>query len=208
MRRRTFLAAAVAAALMPASAACAAELDVDAILNDPDAPVGGDPKGDVFIVAFLDYNCPFCKKSAPALARTVAADGHIKLVYKDWPILTPASTDGARMALAAKYQDKYEAAHTALMALKGRSSPERMREAIAAAGLDMAKLDQDLAAHGAEISALLKRNLDQADALGLQGTPVYLIGPFKAAAALDDDGFKRAVAQARARQKGQEPPAQ
>jgi protein-disulfide isomerase len=207
MRRRTFLALGAAAALFPAGAR-AASLDVEAILNDPEAPVGGDPKGDVFIVAFLDYNCPFCKKSAPALSRAVAADGHVKLVYKDWPILTPASTDGARMALAAKYQDKYEAAHAALMALKGRSAPERMRAAIRDAGLDMARLDADLAAHGDEISALLKRNLDQADALGLQGTPVYLIGPFKAAAALDDDGFKRAIAQARARQQGQTPPAQ
>ena len=66
-----------------------------AILNDPAAPVAGNVKGDITIVTFFDYNCPFCKKAEPSLERLVKEDGHIRLVYKDWPILTKPSVYGA-----------------------------------------------------------------------------------------------------------------
>ena len=174
----------------------------EAILNDPQAPVGGNPKGDITIVAFLDYNCPFCKRSTPDLEKLVKADGNIRLVYKDWPILTPASFHGAQLALAAKYQDKYELVHHALMAIPGmRISKEKMSEAVQATGLDMNRLNQDLKQHSAEIAALIQRNLDQADSLGLTGTPAFLIGPFKVTAALNYEQFKEVVAEARARGK-------
>ena len=209
MRRRSVLTFAAAALIAPSLSArvfaAAGPIDVQAILNDPDAPVGGNPKGDVTIVAFLDYNCPFCKKATPALDKVVAADGGVRLVYKDWPILAESSVDGARMALAAKYQGKYLQAHAALMAVPGRNSRDRMVEAIRNAGVDMIRLDADLKAHESEITALIKRNRDEADSLGLEGTPVFLIGPFKVAAALDADGFRRAVDQARARQNGAAP---
>ena len=205
MRRRTFLALAFALAAGPA---LAAEINVEEILNDPAAPIAGDPKGDVTIVAFLDYNCPFCKKSTPGLLRAVKEDGQTRLVYKDWPILAPSSVDGARLALAAKYQGKYEEAHAAMMALKGRSTPQQFRAAVQGAGVDMARLDADLSAHGADIMALIKRNNAEADSLGLQGTPVFLIGPFRVAAAIDYAEFKRVIGEARARQKGEAPPAQ
>lgn len=173
-------------------------VDVDAILRDPDAPEAGNPKGDVTIVAYFDYNCPYCKKSEPDLEKVVHSDGKIRLVYKDWPILTEASVYGAQMALGAKYQGKYQAAHDALMAIPGRGiSKDQMRDAVAASSVDMTKLQSDLSAHGDAITALLRRTLSQADAMGLQGTPVYLIGPYKVAAALDADAFKKVVAQAR-----------
>jgi protein-disulfide isomerase len=208
MDRRTLLALLPAAALAPAalslaagaSAAVAQGVDPNAILNDPDAPVSGNPKGDVTIVAFLDYNCPFCKKSEPDLLRIVKSDGRIRLVHKDWPILGDASVYGAQLALAARYQGRYDAVHQALMAIPGRRIPkERMLEAVSASGVDMARLEADRTAHAGDIAALLRRNLDQADALGLQGTPVFLVGPLKVAAALDYDGFKQAVAEARLR---------
>jgi protein-disulfide isomerase len=201
MRRRAFLIGLAAFAPFAAFA----DVDIEEILNDPAAPVAGDPKGDVTIVAFLDYNCPFCKKAAPGLAKLIQTDPHVRLVYKDWPILTPASTDGAKLALAAKYQDKYDAAHAAMMALKGRQTAAEMRAAVAAAGVDMAKLDADLAAHGDDIAALLKRNNAEAQSLGLQGTPVFLIGPYKVAAAVDYDEFARVVENTRKRQKGEDP---
>ena len=209
MNRRTILAFAAAAfgasSLSARVLAAPGPVDVKAILNDPEAPVGGNPDGDVTIVAFLDYNCPFCKKATPALARLVAADGGVRLVYKDWPFLAESSVDGARMALAAKYQGKYEQAHAALMAVPGRSSRDRMAEAIRRAGVDMTRLEADLKTHDSEISALITRNRDEADSLGLEGTPVFLIGPFKVAAALDYDGLRRVVEQARARQNGTAP---
>ncbi|BCM83751.1 DsbA family protein [Methylobacterium indicum] len=208
MDRRTLLALLPAATLAPAllspglrtEVAFAQGIDTNAILNDPEAPVSGNPKGDLTIVAFLDYNCPFCKKAEPDLLRLVKTDGRIRLVHKDWPILGDASVYGAQLALAARYQDRYDIVHRALMAIPGRKIPkERMRDAVAAAGIDMARLDEDATAHRAEIAALLQRNLDQADALGLQGTPVFLIGQLKVAAALDYDGFRQAAAQARAK---------
>lgn len=206
MKRRTLFGYALLAgvgAFGGTGAALAQGIDTDAILHDPDAPVGGNPDGDVTIVAFLDYNCPFCKKSTPALDRIVRTDGNIRLVYKDWPILTKASVYGAQLALAAKYQGRYETAHAALMGIPGTGiSRERMRAAIAATDIDMTRLDADLKAHGTEIADLLKRNLAQADALGLQGTPVFLVGPFLVASALDYQGFEDVVKQARARQGG------
>ncbi|MBY0250022.1 MAG: DsbA family protein [Methylobacterium organophilum] len=202
MDRRTMLALLPAAALarMGSGRALAEGIDANAILNDPDVPVSGNAKGDLTIVAFLDYNCPFCKKSEPDLLRLVKSDGRIRLVHKDWPILGDASVYGAQLALAAKYQGRYYAVHRALMAIPGRKIPkERMLEAVSAADVDMTRLEEDRKVHQDEIAALLQRNLDQADALGLQGTPVFLVGPLKVAAALDYDGFKQAVAQARAK---------
>ncbi|RED33281.1 protein-disulfide isomerase [Rhodopseudomonas thermotolerans] len=176
-------------------------VDVDAILHDPDAPEAGNPKGDVTIVSYFDYNCPFCKKAEPDLEKVVRSDGKIRLVYKDWPILTEASVYGAQIALGAKYQNKYQAAHDAMMAIPGRGiSKEQMRAAVEAAGVDMARLQSDLNGHGEAITALLRRTLSQAEAMGLQGTPVYLVGPYKVAAALDADAFRKVVAQARGRQ--------
>ncbi|QTL03738.1 DsbA family protein [Aquabacter sp. L1I39] len=201
MHRRQLLA--LAAGLSFAGAcrpSFAQAIDEDAILRDPEAPMGGNPKGDVTVVAFLDYNCPYCKKSAPDLARAVRDDGHIRLVYKDWPILSEASVYGAQIALAAKYQGAYEKVHAALMAIPGRGiTQERMLKAIQASGVDLKRLDAELQAHAADITALLRRNLAQAESLGLRGTPTYLIGPFKTPT-LDYAQFREAFADARARQ--------
>ncbi|MBL7406170.1 DsbA family protein, partial [Escherichia coli] len=86
---------------------------------------------------------------------------------------------------------RYDDVHRALMGIPGLKIPKkRMLEAVSASGVDMASLEADRTSHQGEIAALLQRNLDQADALGLQGTPVFLIGPLKVAAALDYEGFK------------------
>lgn len=186
-------------ALAAARPAWAQAIDVDAILNDPQAPTFGNPEGDVTIVAFLDYNCPYCKKSAADLVRVVKEDGRIRLVYKDWPILTEASVYGAQLALAAKYQGQYEAVHAALMGIPGRRIAEqKMLEAVQNSGVDLDRLMTDLKSRIGEIAALLRRNTAQANALGLQGTPTYLVGPLKTST-LDYADFKRAVAEARRR---------
>jgi len=200
---RLILSMALAVSLgMSAVRAQDADTSANSILNDPAAPVAGNPKGDLTIVTFFDYNCPFCKKAEPALEKVVAEDGHIRLVYKDWPILTKASVYGAQLALAAKYQGKYDAVHAALMSIPGAKIPEdQMLAAIRKSGVDMNRLDADLKAHADEITALLRRNLTQADALELQGTPAYLVGHFKVTSALTYEGFKRAVSDARAQAK-------
>lgn len=175
-----------------------ADTSSEAILNDPSAPTGGNPKGNLTIVTFFDYNCPFCKKAEPDLERVVKEDGQIRLVYKDWPILTKASVYGARMALAAKYQGKYDAVHSALMAIPGPKIPEdRMLVAIQQSGVDMPLLEADLQKHAEEIDAMLKKHLAQADSLDLRGTPAYLVGRFRVASALTYVQFKQAVTDAR-----------
>lgn len=177
-----------------------ADISRQAILYDPAAPTAGNPKGDLTIVVFFDYNCPFCKQAEPELDRLVKTDGKIRLVYKDWPILTPDSIKGAQWALAAKYQDRYDAAHFAMMGIPGPKIPaERMREAIAKSGIDMARLDADLQARGDDITKLLRRNLAQAESLGLMGTPAYIVGQYRVTQALNYEGFKRVAADARAR---------
>lgn len=177
-----------------------ADVSREAILFDPAAPTTGNPKGDLTIVVFFDYDCPYCKQSETELQRLVKTDGRIRLVYKDWPILTEASIKGAQWALAAKYQGRYDDAHFAMMAIPGPKIPaDRMREAIAKSGVDMDRLDADLQAHGDEITKLLRRNIAQADSLGLQGTPGYIVGQYRVTSALNYEGFKRVVADARAR---------
>lgn len=203
MNRRSFLgvASTVPVALASFGMMRKSALGQASIPFDPEAPIGGNPKGDVTIVAFLDYNCPFCKKSAPDLAKIVKTDGNIRLVYKDWPILAESSVYGAQLALGAKYQGKYEMVHKALMGIPGHGIPkEKMLEAVRASGVDLTRLQSDLEAHMNDIMALLKRNLAQADALGFRGTPTYIVGPF-VQSTLDYDGFKQVVSDARAKRK-------
>lgn len=207
MQRRHFLTLSSALALSAPlllsgqSAASAQEVDVNGILNDPEAPVGGNLKGDLTIVVFSDYNCPYCKKSGVDLQRIVKEDGNIRLVYKEWPILSDSSVYGSQLALAAQYQDKYELVHKALMAIPGGRVPKKtMLDAVKASGIDMQRLQADLNKNNDKITAQLKRVMSQADSIGLEGTPTHLIGPFRAMA-LDYNGFKMAVADARAREK-------
>lgn len=177
-----------------------ADVSREAILHDPATPTAGNLKGDLTIVVFFDYNCPFCEQAEPELQRLVKTDGKIRLVYKDWPILTPDSIKGAQWALAAKYQDRYDAAHFAMMEIPGpKIAAERMREAIAKSGVDMDRLDADLQTHGDDITKLLRRNLAQADSLGLMGTPAYIVGQYRVTQALNYEGFKRVAADSRAR---------
>jgi protein-disulfide isomerase len=165
-------------------------------------PAAGGKTSDVTIVEFFDYNCPFCKKSATSLERLVKTDGKIKLIYKDWPILTETSIVGAQLALGARYQGKYLEAHHALMNIPGYGIPkEQMIDAVRTSGIDLARLESDMQANADAIHGLIKRNLTIAEAIGLQGTPGFLIGPYKVNEALTYEGFQHAVADARVRQR-------
>lgn len=199
LSRRTLLSGLATLAIAGAAPrAFADDTSLDMILRDPQAPVGGNPKGDLTIVSFFDYNCPYCKKTVEPLRNVLKSDGKIRLVYKDWPILFPTSIFGAKLALAAKYQNRYQEAHDALMSVPGGRVPEeKMRAALQNAKLDFAKLETDARAKNVEITALIRRNNAQAEGLGLQGTPVFLVGKFLVAAALDEKDFREVVADAR-----------
>lgn len=192
------------ALVLPASIALTQEDSVtsrDKVLRDADIPSLGNPDGDLVIVEYFDYQCPFCKKVAPELAKVIKDDGHVRLVMKDWPILGDPSPYAAKLVLATKYQNKYDAAHHALMARVGRLTEGTTEETLAGAGVDIVKAKSDLDTHKAEIDALLARNNAQAEAFGFQGTPSFIIGTFRVPGPLTADQFKLAIADARKKAK-------
>src|SRR5215212_6441473 len=114
------------------------------VLRDPDIPAAGNPDGDISIVEWFDYNCPYCRKIAPEIAQVVQDDGKVRLVLKDWPILGEVSKITARMALAAKYQDKFTQAYEAMIGVSSRLTEARARELVVEKGIDMDRLNRDL----------------------------------------------------------------
>jgi protein-disulfide isomerase len=167
------------------------------VLRDPDIPAAGNPDGDITIVEWFDYNCPYCRKIEPELRQLVQDDGKVRLVLKDWPILGDVSKVAARMALAAKYQGKFLAAHEAMIGVSSRLTEPRIRELLAGAGVDMNRLNRDLATNAKAIAAILARNNDQAEAFGFRGTPSFIVGKFRVPGILTMAEFEMVIADAR-----------
>ena len=167
------------------------------VLRDPDIPAIGNLDGDVTIVEYFDYQCPYCRKVDPELRQVVQDDGKVRLVLKDWPVLGPVSVMAARMTLASKYQDKYLQAHEALIGVNSKLTEPRIRELLSGASLDIDRLNRDLAANTKTIDAILARNNDQAMAFGFRGTPSFIIGKFRVPGVLTMAQFDQAIADAR-----------
>ena len=167
------------------------------VLRDPDIPVAGNANGDITIVEYFDFNCPYCRKIEPELQQVVQDDGKVRMVWKDWPILGPTSIVAARMALASKYQDKYLKAHEALIGVSSKLTEPRIRELLAGAGIDVDRATRDLATNAKAIDALLARNNDQAAAFGFKGTPSFIVGKFRVPGMLTMAEFERVIADAR-----------
>lgn len=167
------------------------------VLRDPDIPVAGNPNGDITIVEWFDYNCPYCRKLEPELRQVVQDDGKVRLVLKDWPILGPVSKVAARMALAARYQDKFVQAHDAMIGVSSKLTEPRIRELLAGAGLDIDRLERDLSANAGAIDAILARTNDQAEAFGFRGTPAFIVGKFRVPGVLTMAQFEQVIADAR-----------
>jgi protein-disulfide isomerase len=194
----------IAVAVASLSAIAFAEDDVlsrDAVLRDPEIPVLGNPQGDLTVVEFFDYQCPYCKKLAPEIAQVMKEDGNIRLVLKDWPIFGAVSTSAAQLALATKYQDKYAQAHDALIGATVKLTDDNIPDLLAKAGVDVAKAKLDLQAHQKTIEDLLARNNDQAEAFGFQGTPGFIVGTFRVPGIVEMKVFKQIIADARTRAK-------
>jgi protein-disulfide isomerase len=167
------------------------------VLRDPDIPVAGNAAGDISIVEFFDYQCPNCRKVEPELRQVVHDDGKVRLIWKDWPRLGPMSVTASRMALASRYQDKFIEAHDALMAINSKLTEAKIREALSGAGLDVDRLDRDLADQASAIDATLTRNNDQAAAFEFVGTPSFIVGKFRIPVVLTMAQFGQAIADAR-----------
>ena len=167
------------------------------VLRDPDVPAIGNPGGDISIVEWYDYNCPYCRKVAPELRQVVEDDGKVRLVLKDWPILGEVSKISARLVLAAKYQEKFLPAHEALIGVSSRLTEPRVRELLAAAGVDMNRLNKDLDANAKAIDTVLARNNEQALAFGSRGTPAFIVGKYRVPGVLSMNEFEQVIADAR-----------
>jgi protein-disulfide isomerase len=162
--------------------------------GDTSSPIAGNPKGDVTIVEFFDYRCPYCKQVEPAITALLREDGRIRLVYKEFPVLGPDSVYASRAALAARKQGKYAKFHDAMMAAKGTLDTAVVLQLAAGAGLDVDKLKTDMGAP--EVEASIKQNFALAQSLEIRGTP-FVIGDEMVPGAIDIATLRQKIAAAR-----------
>jgi len=165
------------------------------LLHDASAPIAGNPDGDVTIVEFFDYRCPYCKQVEPSLETLIKEDGKIRIVYKEFPVLGPASVYATRIALAARKQGKYAAFHDAMMAKKGQITEDVVLAVAKAAGLDLDRAKADM--NAPEVSEIIARNKALASALEIGGTPTFIIGDKLMPGAGDIDELRKMVDSAR-----------
>jgi len=165
--------------------------------RDPTSPVGGAPDGDVTLVEFTDYRCGYCKKVFPAVHDLLKADGRIRYVIKELPILGPESVVAARAALAVwrSTPAKYMAFHTALMTARGSLDEARILEIAAETGIESKTLAT--AMRDPEISAILGKNRELAQSLNINGTPAFVVGGRLVPGAVDAGTLRQLVATAR-----------
>lgn len=180
-----------------AAAAQAALTDQRALLlDDPNAPVIGNPDGDVTVVEFFDYNCPYCRSAKTELDGLLSADSNVRVVLREWPVLGEGSVFAARAALASRAQGKYAEFHNALMTMQGRAEEQSVIRVAQSIGLDIEQLRRDMDAP--EVVAHLEVTSSLGRALGFSGTPSFVIGENLAPGLIRADQMQRLVAAARA----------
>jgi protein-disulfide isomerase len=171
----------------------------NALLNDPESPVGGNPKGDVTVVEFFDYRCGVCKRIHPIVNQLVKADPNIKRVYKDWPILGPNSVLASRAAIASRKQGKYLSFHKVMMEANSTFGESAIMAMAQSVGIDTAKLRRDM--RSGETDTILRKNYALAEKLKLNGTPSFVIGDTLLRGGRDLDSLRAIIAEARAKKK-------
>lgn len=165
------------------------------IFNDPNSPVGGNVDGDVTLVEFFDYNCPYCRAATPIMQQLMQEDPGVRIVFKEFPILGPGSRFAAQAALASRKQGKYAAFHEAMMAYKGQIGEGSTLEIAAQVGLDVEQLKRDMADPGIEAS--IRSNFELADALRVSGTPTFVSGTEVTRGLVDLEVMRQLIATAR-----------
>jgi protein-disulfide isomerase len=149
----------------------------DRLIGSPHSMVLGNPKGDVTVVEFFDYNCGYCKRALTDLLDLMKGDDKVRVVLKDFPVLSESSVDAAKVAIAAKAQAtpaKFLEFHQKLMGGRAQASKERALAVAKEVGLDMTRLAKDIDSE--EVKEGLKENFQLAQDLGLNGTPSYVVG--------------------------------
>jgi len=166
----------------------------DLLERDPGAPVAGNPGGDVTLVEFFDYRCPYCRAIAPTVMDLAKSDPDLRIVFREWPILGRESEFAARAALAAARQGRYPEFHMALMQLD-ELSPETVRRVARELGLDPARLEADM--QRPEVQEHLDGSDRLARELGISGTPAFVIGDHVVPGMADRATLEGLIARAR-----------
>ena len=165
------------------------------LLSPSEGTVIGNPRGDVTVVEFFDYNCGYCKSMFQSMVEILKEDPEMRLVLKEYPILGPSSVTASRAALAARNQGKYSDLHLALLSFKGSLSDSVIMVIAQNAGLDVRKLQEDM--KDPEITDILVKNHSLADELGVEGTPQVIIGEVFLPGAVPKEEIVAAIAKAR-----------
>jgi protein-disulfide isomerase len=169
--------------------------NTEKLLRNPNSPTSGNAAGDVTIVEFFDYNCPYCRSVAPTLDEVLKADGALRVVFKEFPILGPNSIFAAKAALAANRQGRYSEFHRRLMSLNRNADQATVLAAASSVGLDIEKMKADM--NEPDVEAELENNIALARSLRINGTPGFVIGREIIRGAADLETIKALVQRAR-----------
>jgi len=167
------------------------------LTNDPDAPIAGNPAGNVTIVEFFDYRCGYCKRVFPSIMKVLKEDPNIRYVFKEFPILGPESVVAAKAALAVWRIDKtkYQDFHSDLMKMRGSPTEAKLLAVASARGMDPTALKAAMA--DPALQTILEKNYRLAQSLNINGTPAFVIGEKLVPGAIDIETMKRMIAEAR-----------
>lgn len=163
--------------------------------QNPALPVLGNPKGDITLTEFFDYNCPYCRTNMADVQRLIADDPKLRVVFREWPVFGEGSMFAAKAALASLQQGKYWPFHEALMTMKGRAEESTVLRAARQAGLDVDRLRVDMEKR--EILDQIYETMDLADTMMLTGTPTFIAGHEASFGKLNLADLKQLVATAR-----------
>ena len=173
--------------------------NAETIFNSPRGVVLGNKDGDVTFVEFFDYNCGYCKRAMTDMLDLMKADPKLKVVLKEFPVLSQGSIEAAQVAVAVRMQDpsgkKYLDFHQKLLMGRGAADKARAMAAAKETGVDMAKLDKDL--NSQEVAATLEENMKLAESMGMNGTPSYVIGKQVVIGAVGLENLKEKISTAR-----------
>jgi len=166
------------------------------LYEDSNSFAAGPPDADVTIVEFFDYHCGFCKKSLSVITQALQSDKNIRVVFKEYPILSEDSVTASRAAVASIRQGKYFEFHNAMMSQRGRLNEQKVLEIARDVGIDDKRLKHDM--YQPDVSEVIRANYQLAEALGVRGTPAWLIGKEFVPGAVSAERFAEYIAQARA----------
>lgn len=171
----------------------------DLIFKSPRGVVVGNKDGDVSMVEFFDYNCGYCKRAMTDMLQLVKADPKLRVVLKEFPVLGPQSMEAAQVAIAVRMQDqtgkKYLDFHQKLLSGSGQANKARAIAAAKDVGLDITRIEKDMVSP--EVRATLEENFKIAEAMGMNGTPSYVVGKEVVVGAVGHDVLKEKINTAR-----------